>query len=139
MTENNIGVLFEKWHNVKKSIHQSKRKLGIKPREIFWVKIGQNIGDEEYGKGEVFSRPVIVVRQLTHDLFIGVPTTTTIKDNDYFQSFTFETKKGTSHNSAMLLQVRTFSKKRVTSKLGKMNSEDFEKLQKNLINLIVPT
>jgi hypothetical protein len=28
-----------------------KRRLGIKPREIFWAKIGHNIGDEEYGKG----------------------------------------------------------------------------------------
>ncbi|WP_412725545.1 hypothetical protein [Arcobacter sp. 15-2] len=42
---------FDKWNNVKKETQQNKRKLGLKQREIFWVKLGQNIGSEEYGKG----------------------------------------------------------------------------------------
>jgi mRNA interferase MazF len=138
MKESN-RVLLDKWNTIKQSIEQSERQLGIKPREIFWTKIGQNIGDEEYGKGEAFSRPVIIVRQLTHDLFIGVPITTTLKENDYFQMFEFKTKRGISTNSAMLLQIRTFSKKRLTSKLGKMGVEDFQKLQRKLVKLIVPT
>jgi len=29
---------YDKWNEVKKEILQNKRKLGIKPREIFWVK-----------------------------------------------------------------------------------------------------
>ncbi len=36
---------------------------------------------ESISKGEIFSRPVLIVRQLTSDLFIGIPITTTIKDN----------------------------------------------------------
>ena len=42
---------YDKWNEVKKETIQNKRRLGIKPREIFWAKIGHNIGDEEYGKG----------------------------------------------------------------------------------------
>ena len=103
---------YDKWNQIKKETVKNNRKLTIKPREIFWVKIGHNIGDEEFGKGEIFSRPVIVVRQLTSDLFIGIPTTTTQKEeNDYFHPFEFQTKKGISKNSAMLLQLRVFSKK----------------------------
>lgn len=123
----------------KKKTKNTKRKLGIKPREVFWVKIGQNIGSEEFGKGEVFSRPVLVIRQLTYDLFIGVPLTTTIKDNDYFHSFEFNTKKGISKNSAMILQVRSYSKKRITDKIGKISVEEFKKIQEKLVKLIVPT
>ncbi|MFA6195936.1 MAG: type II toxin-antitoxin system PemK/MazF family toxin [Sulfurimonas sp.] len=130
---------YDKWNEVKKETIQNKRKLGIKPREIFWVKIGQNIGDEEYGKGEIFSRPVLVVRQLTSDLFIGIPITTALKDDDYFHLFEFDTKKGVSKNSAMILQLRTYSKKRITDKIGKINIDDFKKIQDKLIKMIVPT
>ncbi len=130
---------YDEWNEVKKQTSLKKRKLGIKPREIFWVKIGQNIGDEEFGKGEIFSRPVLVVKQLTQDLFIGVPITTSMKDDDYFHSFEFETKKGVSKNSVMILQLRTFSKKRITDKLGRMSIEDFKKVQGKLLKMIVPT
>jgi len=130
---------YDKWNQVKKETQNSKRKLSIKSREIFWAKIGKNIGDEEYGKGKVYSRPVLIIRQLTNDLFIGVPLTTTLKNNDYFYQFQFNIKDGISKNSAMLLQLRAFSKKRLTSKIGKMNLTDFEEVQKKLIKLIVPT
>ena len=130
---------YDKWNEVKKDTIQNKRKLGIKTREIFWVKIGQNIGDEEYGKGDMFSRPVIVVRQLTSDLFLGIPLTSTLKNNDYFHQFQFNTKKGTIENSAMILQLRTFSKKRITDKIGKINIEDFKKIQDKLVEMIIPT
>ena len=56
---------FDEWNEVKKQTSKKKRTVYIKPREIFWVKIGQNIGDEEFGKGKDFLRPVIVVRLLS--------------------------------------------------------------------------
>jgi len=130
---------YDKWNEVKKSIENTQRNLNIKQREIFWIKLGQNIGAEEYGKGKVFSRPVLIIRQLTRDLFIGVPLTTTIKDNDYFYSFEFNTKNGISQNSAMLLQIRSFSKKRLTNKIGTISKEDFKNIQDKLVKLIVPT
>jgi len=130
---------YDKWNEVKKETIQNKRKLGIKPREIFWVKIGQNIGDEEYGKGDIFSRPVIVVRQLTGDLFLGIPLTSTLKNNDYFHQFQFNTKKGTNENSAMILQLRAFSKKRITDKIGKVSVEEFQKIQEKIVKMIIPT
>ena len=84
---------FDKWNEVKKVTQNKERRLTIKPREIFWLKIGQNIGSEEFGKGKDFLRPVIIVRQLTSDLFIGIPTTTTIKDsNDYFHRINYTNK-----------------------------------------------
>ncbi len=129
---------FDQWNEVKKDTDKVKRHIGIKPREIYWVKIGQNVGDEEYGKGKVFSRPVLVLRQLTKDLFVGIPLTTTIRDDDYFYSFSFQTKKSTIKNSAMILQIRTFSKKRITSKLGKMSIKDFKQVEEKLIKMLFP-
>lgn len=131
---------YDKWNEVKKYTQQKKRKLGMKSREIFWVKLGQNLGSEEYGKGKDFARPVIIVRRLTSDLFIGIPITTTIKNNDYFHSFTYMNKsRGMVENSAMILQVKTFSIKRVLSKVGTVNKEDFDKMLEKTKSLFNPT
>ena len=131
---------YDKWNEVKKDTQKKKRKLGMKPREIFWVKIGHNIGSEEYGKGKDFARPVIVVRRLTSDLFIGIPITTTIKNNDYFHSFIYNNKsRGMVENSAMILQVKTFSIKRVLSKIGIVNQENFDEILEKTKSLFNPT
>jgi len=130
---------FDKWNNVKKETQQNKRKLGLKQREIFWVKLGQNIGSEEYGKGGDFARPVIIIKKLTSDLFLGIPITTTIKSNDYFHSFCYNNKsKGIVENSAMILQLKTFSIKRVLSKIGVVNKEDFVQITEKSKRLFNP-
>jgi len=118
---------FDKWNKIKKYTEANKRKLGIRARDIFWAKIGQNVGSEEYGKDKNFARPVIIIRKLTSDLFIGIPLTSTIKSNDYFHSFEYNNKSnGLTKNSAMILQVRAYSLKRLMNKTGVVNKEDFE-------------
>jgi len=131
---------FDVWNEVKKEVDTTERKTGFKVREIFWVRIGQNIGSEEFGKGNEFQRPVLIVRVLNADLFIGVPLTSRIKENnDYFQEVIFNTKKGISKNSVMLLQVRTFDRKRLMGKLGKLNKEDFNVIIEKLKQLFIPS
>ena len=133
--------VYDVWNSVKKKTEKSNRKLGIKPREIFWLKIGKNIGHEEYGKGQEFVRPVIVIRQLTSDLFVGVPTTTTKKDdNDYFHNINYVNRKKVEvHSVAMLLQFRTFSKKRLLSKIGTVQKNEFDEIVDKLKGVIDPT
>jgi len=132
---------FDKWNEVKKATDAKSFKIGIKSREIYWVKIGVNIGNEEYGKGNEFVRPVVIIRQLTKDLFIGVPTTTAEKENsDYFQSIHYTNKNGKDINSfAMILQQRVFSKKRLLYKIGMIKKEEFKIIVEKLKRLIDPT
>ena len=132
---------FDEWNEVKKITQINKMKFSIKPREIFWAKIGQNIGHEEYGKGKDFLRPVIVIRQLTSDLFIGVPTTTSAKENnDYFHNINYTNKINEKiSSSAMILQMKVFSKKRLLNKIGMVNKQEFEVITNKLKSLIDPT
>jgi len=60
---------FDKWNEVKKRAHFAKRNVSFKEREIFWTRIGYNIGSEEYGKGNEFQRPVIIIKKISKDLF----------------------------------------------------------------------
>ncbi len=132
---------FDRWNEVKKETAKNKMKLSIKSRDIYWAKIGQNIGHEEYGKGKDFLRPIVVIRQLTSDLFIGVPTTTTAKeDNDYFHNINYTDKTNIKINStAMLLQLKVFSKKRLLNKIGTVDKQKFKIITEKLKSLIDPT
>ena len=116
---------YDDWNEVKKEINSIKMKFGIKPKDICWVKVGQNIGNEEYGKGSLFLRPTLIIKQLTSDLFIGIPTTTTVKENnDYFHNINYVDKysKNKISSYAMIYQFRTFSKKRLLSKIGALKN-----------------
>jgi mRNA interferase MazF len=131
---------YDEWNEVKKVTSKNNIKLGIKPREIFWLKIGQNIGNEEYGKGENFARPVIVIRKLTSDLFIGIPTTTNAKNDDYFHKFSYNSKQGGKIEvSAMILQFRVFSIKRLMNKIGMIHKDDFKIIVEKSKRLFGPT
>jgi octaprenyl-diphosphate synthase len=37
---------YDKWNEVKKETHKNKSNINVKPREMYWVKIGKNIGDD---------------------------------------------------------------------------------------------
>ena len=131
---------YDKWNKIKKEVQSNKRNLGIKPREIFWAKIGHNVGSEEYGKGVNFARPVLVVRKLTKDLFIGIPTTTRLKHNDYFHQVKYNSKQdGIIEVSIMILQFKVFSTKRLMNKIGMINKDDFCEIVEKAKGLFGPT
>ena len=131
---------YDDWNEIKKETSSKNIKIGIKQREIFWVKIGQNIGSEEYGKGKNFTRPVIIIRKLTKDLFIGIPTTTKLKTDDYFHQFKYKSKKdGEIEVSAMILQFKVFSVQRLTNRIGMINKDDFDKILEKSRKLFAPT
>jgi mRNA interferase MazF len=66
--------------------------------------------------------------------------TSTIKDNDYFHSFEYINKSnGLTKNSAMILQVRTFSIKRLMNKTGVICKKDFEVVIEKSKRLFSPT
>jgi len=130
---------FDKWNNVKKEINKKENFVGFKEREIFWLRLGKNIGSEEFGKGNEFQRPVIIIKKLTKDLFFGVPLTSKIKNGSYFYTFQYKDKKNKiHHNTAMILQLRVFDKKRLMSRIGTMPKEDFETLLEMIRELFIP-
>lgn len=49
-----MDEIFNKWNDVKKIVNKKENKVGFKEREIFWLRLGQNIGNEEFGKGNEF-------------------------------------------------------------------------------------
>ena len=125
---------YDKWNEVKKEISQEHANLIFKIREIFWVKVGQNIGYETDGKGEEFLRPVLILRKFSKDTFLGIPLTTVKKDDMFHYEFIVNSTNKV--NYANLSQIKLFDAKRLQTKLGKISVEDFKILKSKLNKLI---
>ncbi|MGK0256179.1 MAG: mRNA interferase MazF [Arcobacteraceae bacterium] len=125
---------YDKWNVIKKDIEIKSSIFTFKVREIYWLNVGQNIGYEVYGKGEEFLRPVLVIRKFSKESFLGIPLTSSLKD-DIFH-FKFKPINRPKENYAMLSQVRLFSAKRIKSKMGKISIEDFIELKRKFIKLM---
>lgn len=64
--------------NKKKSAHNELPRL-YTVREIWWVRLGVNIGTEQDGKGERFLRPCVILRGFGPDACLVVPLTTSAR------------------------------------------------------------
>jgi len=125
---------YNQWNEIKKQAQNSELIWTIKVREIYWVKVGQNIGYEVYGKGKDFLRPVLVVRKFSRDSFLGVPLTSVVKDDMFhFEFIPLNNKK---NNYAILSQIKLFSSKRIHDKMSKISVDDFKNLKVKLRKLI---
>jgi mRNA interferase MazF len=123
---------FDNWNEIKKNLHGEHKAVIFKERDIFWVSIGINIGYEQDGKGEIFSRPVVIVKKYNNNLFFGVPLSTTIREGSFFFSFDFNNEI----SSALLVQGRVYDAKRLENKNGMISKNDFESLKSKLKGLL---
>ena len=118
---------YNQWNEVKKRINNLEKNINIKNGNIYLVSVGQNIGNENYGKGEIFLRPVVVLKKLGHNYFVGIPLTSKEKNGSYFFKFKYKDK----YSYAMFNQIRTFNSKRILKYHGKIKENDFVDLKEN--------
>ncbi len=54
---------FEAWHKKKVGIHKKPKTVFFHEREIWWCALGANVGNEQDGKGALFTRPVLILKK----------------------------------------------------------------------------
>jgi len=124
---------FQTWTNVKTQAHAHDEQLPFRERDVWWCKLGANIGDEQDGKGNLFLRPILVVRKFNKRVFIGLPFSTKVKENNYFyHKFEFKGRD----QSVIISQIRLLDAKRLSHKLGAVNEADFAEIKEKTKNLI---
>jgi len=121
---------YDEWNEVKKDLSTINSYGTFKVREIYWLKVGKNVGFETNGKGKEFLRPVLIFRKFSRNSFLGIPLTTSVKDDMFHYDFIL--KNNDKLNYASLSQIKLFDTKRIKSKLGKMEVDDFENLKDKL-------
>lgn len=125
---------YDKWNEVKKNLSTNENIKSFKNRDIFWTHVGQNLGYETFGKGDEFLRPVLIFKKFSRNTFLGIPLTTSTK-NDIFH-FKFIIDNNNKINYASLSQIKIFDVKRLHDKLDKMSVEDFNKMKIQLKKLM---
>lgn len=123
---NRIDDELKRWHFVKDCLMKSKRKIFFHKREVWWCSIGKNIGFEQNGKGEEFTRPVVIVKRLSLDTCLVVPLTVSNKRKNVF-SIGF-LKDENRESFAMVEQFRLIDARRLRKKIGVLNKKYFNEL-----------
>ena len=101
--------------------------------EVFWCSIWENIGDEECGKGDDFSRPVLIVRKFNKQIFLWVPLSTKIKENNIF--YTRIVLHG-EDVSAMISQIRIFDAKRLEKRMWELSKDDYNSVMMQIKEIV---
>ncbi len=115
------------WTPIKKEINNSNlRPLGCKEKEVWICNLGENIGFEEDGKGNDFTRPVLVLKVFNKNFCHIVPLSTTEKRGKYYYPFNSKTKK---ISVALLSQSRAIDSARLSRKVGYTKEEDFQNIK----------
>ncbi len=94
--------------------------------------MGLNIGKEIYGKGADFTRPVLILKKLSKDKFIGIPLTTSFNDSPYY----FPLNVKNRHGALCFNEIRVFSAKRLKDKIEKINDNIFKKIKEKIAQFI---
>lgn len=123
---------FIEWIYTKIYIDTKVRNISINEGEVYWCILGENIGDEENGKGEEFHRPVLVFKKFNRNVFWGIPMSTKIKDSPYYIKVLLKNVE----QSVMISQLRILDTKRLDKKIGYISKYDFYVVQKSVIFLI---
>ncbi len=125
---------YDEWNEYKKLANFSdRREVFFRERDIWWCSIGLNIGDEEQGKGDYYSRPVLILKKFSRNLFWGIPLTSSIKEGVFYEKIIMKDGKIIT---ALITHMRLFDARRLNSKIERISSEGFEKVKQNIRLLI---
>jgi UDP-N-acetylbacillosamine transaminase len=119
---------FDEWNVVKKELSKKEEKFFFKEGDIWWVSLGKNLGTESYGKGEIFRRPVLVIKKLNSNSCIVLPLTSKFKNGTWFTDISFQNETKT----VLLYQIKMINTKRFQRRLGVLDDNDFKKVKEKL-------
>ncbi len=122
---------FDSWNELKKKIEAEENEPDKFPKEgeVWMSSLGRNIGFEQNGSGDNFSRPVLVVKKFNNHMFWCVSLSTKQKDFDFYFNYTDQ------HNqkvSAILAQMKLMSIKRLKRKLYELNTKQLGEIKLKL-------
>jgi mRNA interferase MazF len=117
---------FDAWNVEKKRTQEEKPRL-YTVREIWWCRLGINVGSELDGKGVRFLRPCVIIRAFGSDACFVVPLTTSARDHPL--RIPVSEVQG-EEARANISQMRIVDTRRLVEKIGFLNERLFQELKK---------
>lgn len=114
---------FDSWNIVKKNTEDGRR-APVKLGEVYWCKIGLNIGVELDGKNNQYLRPVLIIKKYSNEIVFCVPLTTKKHSGDWY----YHLPHFGINSYAILNQARPMDTKRLLSSLGQISEIEIKKI-----------
>lgn len=123
---------FLEWIQLKEKLHTVyKQPPLVSERDLWWISFGENVGSEINGKSGLFSRPGLILKKLSKGFYLVAPATSQQRRGTWYVGISIESKL----TYVCLNQVRTIDYRRLSSRLGQIDSDDFKKVKDQFWNL----
>lgn len=119
------------WYKLKTELEKQEFLGNFSEREVWWVSIGVNIGDEEDGKNRLFERPILVVKKYSKQLLLALPLSTAVKMNRFYHPIAI----GDVNSIVLLSQARVISSKRLQRRMGRITSDEHDSILRKYAEL----
>ena len=123
---------FLDWFSLKPKIDKLPQRPLFQEREVWNCHFGVNIGFELDGKNEKLIRPVLILKKLTHNTFLGIPLTSKLKNGTWYVKSTVQKKEG----RYIISQIKMFDSKRLYNKVERIPDEEFYRVKTRFINFM---
>lgn len=122
----NMNKKFSEWIDVKEKLHEKNMNVPyVNQGDIWWASVGENIGQEVNGKNKEFSRPIIILKKLAFGFYFVIPVTTRPKYGTWYVPFYYNKRS----MIACLHQSRAMDYRRLWSRMGELDSDDFSRIK----------
>lgn len=124
---------FDKWNELKKKTNADDDYLPLyHERQVRWCRLGTNVGFEQDGTGQDFSRPVLILKGLSRNVCLIIPLTTSTKTNEYrIPVGVIEDTKAV----AIISQIRLIDTKRLDKQIATLDKKTFKRIRKAVKDL----
>lgn len=125
---------FDEWNIVKKDLESNTKIITFpKEGEVWMTYYGLNIGYEQDGSKDYFSRPILILKKFNNKMFWVVPLSTKQKRIDFYYNFT---DRNGQNVSAILAQLKLISVKRMSRKMYQVDDTLLAHIKYLIIKLI---
>ena len=125
---------FDDWNSDKKQIDATEDYLPrYYEREVRWCRLGVNIGFEQDGTGEDFSRPVLILKGFSRQVCLIIPLTTSPQTGPYRVPIGLV---GDKNATAIISQIRLIDTRRLDQHITTVDKETFERIRKAVKDIL---
>tara|TARA_B100001564_G_scaffold342670_1_gene338522 strand:- start:484 stop:873 length:390 start_codon:yes stop_codon:yes gene_type:complete len=97
-------------------------------REIWWCSIGLNVGFEIFGKSDIYTRPVLIIKKYGRNTFLGLPISSSTKDSFY----RYHINSSKIQGDLLLDQPRVMDARRLSTRIQKLGKHEFSLIREAL-------
>jgi len=120
---------FDEWNEVKKQVNLKSRSTP-KEGEIWFVHLGYNIGFETYGKNNLYTRQVLVVKSFGDNGCWIIPLTSKYKKHYFIHKIKEE-------SFGNILQLKFIDNKRCVRKIDDCSNVVLKEIKDKIKNILI--